>query len=183
MAAEGFEFLLQDDQILASSSQNHIHFGSGFLPLAELRVQRGRTYAAADADDPLLAGMDVCRAPQRSGEIGNAFAYGFLRQPAGGIADYLINNGYRLLLPVIIGNGQRNALSAFLHPDHNKLSGFAFARHIGRMHDQKLHSVVKPALFENRVHVGSPSLSNAYSIIAPSIRNVCWRLCIFHEKT
>ena len=116
-----------------------------------LGISDGAAGAAAD-DGGLLVAFQLRGLSQRADKIHQIAARFLLVQQKGALAHFLINNGHRSGLPVVIGNGQGNPFPGFVDPEDDKLSGHRLAGDKRSLDDHPGHGWIQGLFLYNFKH-------------------------------
>ena len=117
------DLVLEDQQFLGSGAEDRDHLVAGLLERLYLWPDHRVADAAADADNRLAAGRDFRRLAERTGEVENLVADRQAIQVAGGLADFLGDEGNRPAFGIAVGNGQRDAFAVLAHAEDHELAG------------------------------------------------------------
>ena len=71
----------------------------------------------------------------------------------GGVADLLVDDGHRAAHGVCSRDGQRNALSVFVHTQDDELPRLRFFRDVGRLHLHERDRFMQRTLGYDSVHL------------------------------
>ena len=105
---------------------------AAIVELLENGVSDRAADAAADHTDLLLA-LGLGGLAERTDEVLDRLALGFVAELFRGRADGLDNDGDRALLAVVIVDGDGDALAVFIHTQNDELTGLRLLRHHRRL--------------------------------------------------
>ena len=153
--AHGFRV---DEHAARLGAHDDVGRDAAFVQPLHLRIDRGCADAAGHEEEalaPQLLGRrrdELRGAAQRSGEVGErvAFAEGadFARRGADGLDDQRDAS----LRRVVVRNGERDAVAAFVRADDDELSGTGRTRDARRENFHQPDLFGQSAFFENGVH-------------------------------
>ena len=96
--------------------------------------------------------FDLAGVPQRPDKVGHAVSNLKRAQLHGGLADLLKDQGHGPLLPIIVGDGQRDPFALFVNAHNDKLARLCLACHLGRVNHQELVDLAQDDFIKDFVH-------------------------------
>ncbi len=145
------EFILENHNIFAAEAYNDIHLGARLLEGNCRWIGNGAADAAADHAD-LANALCLGRLSQRPDKVRKLIADLHASEQFGGKPDLLENDGDCPSLPVVSGNGQRDALSPGINAENDELSRLGFSGHKGRFNIHLNDRFVQLAFSNNSIH-------------------------------
>ena len=127
------QFLFENDVLTAAAADDRGHMIARGFQRARLRIDNCRPDAASD-DYGMANMLDMCRLPERAGNIGNLVSRLEGTHLVCRCADRLHDQGNGLCGTIGVRDGERNPLTVLRHPNDYKLAGSAMADHMRRFY-------------------------------------------------
>ena len=147
----GFELLLQNDEVFIAESDDAVYFGAELMQLLCDGERDGAADAAAD-DGDLFQTVHMRRLAQGADEIVNILALVEVVEPLRRSADDLEDDGNGALFPVEIGDREGDALPFLVHAQDDELPRLCLSGDEGRIHFHQRDGGVEFLLFNNFIH-------------------------------